>query len=95
MNATQLPLGLVVATAGIDSWVKEKPESRTPGIVAAVLRHRTGDWGEVCDEDKQLNDEAVDGEGRVLSAYTIDGEKVWVITERDRSVTTILFPREY
>ncbi len=95
MNATQLPLGQVVATAGVDSWVKESPESRVPGIVQAVMRHRSGDWGDVCDEDKKLNDEAVDGEGRILSAYTVDGEKVWVITEWDRSVTTVLFPSEY
>jgi hypothetical protein len=59
------------------------------------MRHRSGDWGDVCDEDKKLNDEAVDGEGRILSAYTVDGEKVWVITEWDRSVTTVLFPSEY
>jgi hypothetical protein len=96
VNAIQLQLGQVVATAGVDSWAKEKsPEWRISPLIQAVQRHQRGDWGEVCDEDKKLNDEAVDGEGRILSAYTVDGEKVWVITEWDRSVTTVLFPSEY
>lgn len=90
-----IALGQVVATAGVDAWVKENTKTRVVGIAAALQRHAAGDWGEVCDEDKELNNAAVRGEARLLSAYTIDGEKVWIITEWDRSVTTVLFPEEY
>ncbi|MBN8927619.1 MAG: hypothetical protein J0H19_13455, partial [Rhodospirillales bacterium] len=67
-------------------------------------RHVSGDWGCVCDEDKALNDEAVELGNRILSAYPIDPAKpcegfgdncLWIITERDRSVTTFLLPSEY
>lgn len=91
-----IELGQVVATAGIGSWAKDNPETRIVGIARSLQRHAAGDWGDVCDEDKKLNDDAAaGGEARLLSAYTVDGEKVWVITEWDRSVTTVLFPSEY
>lgn len=59
-------------------------------------RHITGDWGDLTEEDKQANDNALKcGEGRLFSAYVANGVKFWVITESDRSVTTILLPEEY
>ncbi len=67
-------------------------------------RHQAGDWGHVCKDDKELNDQAVKDGGRILSAYAIDpalpckgfGQNcVWIITEADRSVTTFLLPEEY
>jgi hypothetical protein len=76
----------------------------TPGAIeafdpeffnACLTRHLSGDWGEVCDEDKAANDAALKGEGRLLSAYSKDGAKLWIITEWDRSVTTLLLPSEY
>lgn len=55
-----------------------------------------GDWGVLCDEDKDLNDEAVEsGTDRVLAAYTTIYGEIYIITEADRSATTILFAREY
>ena len=67
-----------------------------------LIRHQTGDWGIVCNDDKKANDMAVefegdpDKQGRVLSAYqTSSGDKIWIITEWDRSYTTILLPGEY
>ena len=61
-----------------------------------LIRHVTGDWGELDAEDWATNDEAVSTEGRILSAYTTAaGEKVWVITEGDRSATTLLLPDDY
>jgi hypothetical protein len=60
------------------------------------MRHAAGDWGEVYAEDWSLNDQAVLDGTRLLSAYrTLKGKQLWVITEADRSVTTILFPVEY
>lgn len=65
-------------------------------VVTALDRHRSGDFGDVCEEDKALNDEAIETGDRILSAY-IDrnGIKFWIITEWDRSATTILLPSEY
>ena len=61
-----------------------------------VARHAVGDWGELGDEDKRLNDRAVVEGSRILSAYTTKcGEKLWVITEADRSSTCLLLPDEY
>lgn len=61
-----------------------------------VIRHSKGDWGDLSEEDKELNDEAVEtGEDRIFSSYMIDGKKIYVITEWDRSVTTIMFADEY
>lgn len=61
-----------------------------------LMRHLQGDWGCVCEEDKAANFEALRCDARVLSAYKIkDDEKVWIITEADRSSTTILLPSEY
>ncbi len=61
-----------------------------------LARHEQGDWGEVCNEDKQENEYSVTKRLRILSAYrTSKDVKLWVITEADRSVTTILLPNEY
>lgn len=70
-----------------------------------IRRHVTGDWGDVSPEDAQANNEALQVGARVLSVYVLppplsEGEmlppaKVWLITEADRSVTTILLPEEY
>lgn len=60
-----------------------------------LKRHMSGDWGNVCLEDKKINDDALIYGGRLLSSYLIDGEKVWIITEADRASTTVLLPSEY
>ena len=77
----------------------------TPGALAALEkagqlpqeflhRHVTGDWGTLDEQDRQANERAVEGEGRILSAYSTKlGERLWLITEWDRSATTILLPQ--
>lgn len=61
-----------------------------------LARHTHGDWGDLCDEDRGLNDRAVYEETRILSAYHLKDEtKFWIITEADRSATTFLLPSEY
>jgi hypothetical protein len=61
-----------------------------------VLRHTRGDWGEVDQYDKNENELAVRHGFRLLSAYRLStGKKIWIITEADRSCTTILLPEEY
>jgi hypothetical protein len=64
----------------------------------SLKRHCIGDWGELDVEDKRRNDLALENGERLFSAYIKKGPKiwkVWIITEADRSVTTILFPDEY
>jgi hypothetical protein len=59
-------------------------------------RHVNGDWGELDDEDKRENEFSVRNGFRILSAYTTTaGDKLWIITEADRSATTLLLPSEY
>jgi hypothetical protein len=61
-----------------------------------LYRHQCGDWSKMCEEDRRENEFSVDKRLRIFSAYhTTKGEKIWVITEADRSVTTILLPSEY
>jgi len=88
----------------------------TPGAQAVLQRHQVnpfeligrhvrGDWGDVCPEDAQTNEEALREGARIFSAYvlpaplfeseTLAPAKIWLITEADRSVTTLLLPEEY
>ncbi len=61
-----------------------------------LTRHQTGDWGDLDDEDKEANAYALREGERILSVYhTESGIKTYVITERDRSVTTLLLPEDY
>lgn len=94
MSPQRLQLGRTVATIGVDTWMSED-QSRRVAVSQCLMRHASGDWGAVCPEDSQINDEALIREERVLSAYEVDERKIWVITEWDRSVTTVLFPEEY
>lgn len=62
----------------------------------SIERHLAGDWGDVCDDDRVANELALQSGDRLFSAFTIEGmPKIWVITEGDRSATTVLFPDEY
>jgi hypothetical protein len=65
-------------------------------VLHALGRHVQGDWGDLCKQDKRANDRAVGDFSRILSAYhDSDGHKFWIITEADRSVTTVLLPEDY
>jgi hypothetical protein len=60
-----------------------------------LARHATGDWGELCAFDRRQNEIALRDGLRVLSSYPVRRECIWIITEADRSVTTLLLPEEY
>jgi hypothetical protein len=60
-----------------------------------LARHVSGDFGDLCEEDRRENEFSIARGFRVLSSYPVAGEKVWLITEWDRSRTTILLAREY
>lgn len=87
--------GRLLVTQGINSRIADDLEF-SKFIVNALNRHVSCDWGEMDEEDKQENDYALDKYLRLFSAYEVnDKEKIWIITEADRSATTILFPDEY
>lgn len=61
----------------------------------SFYRYQRCDWGDTCKEDSELNDESVKYGERILAVYKGCGTTIWIITEWDRSSTTILFPEEY
>ena len=88
-------LGQLVMTRGVNDQVAEN-EKFAKFVTESLGRHAGGDWGNVDSEDKATNDLAVKAGDRLLSAYEQEGlPKIWIITETDRSVTTVLFPDEY
>jgi len=89
------PLGQLVMTRGVNDLVADD-EAFAKFVTESLARHVKGDWGELGDEDKAENGLSLKEGFRILSAYEF-GElpKIWIITERDRSATTILFPDEY
>ena len=64
-------------------------------LLMYVSRHLSGDWGDLGEEDKQENDFSVRNGFRILSAYNTVPDRLWIITEADRSTTTLLTPEEY
>ena len=83
-------LGRICATRGAYDLLP--PED----VMAALGRHLLGDWGEVGPEDWKQNDEALEDGSRLLSSYDDrNGVRFWIITECDRSLTTVLLPKEY
>lgn len=87
------PLGQTVMTPGISELMRNPQFAHC--AVEAIRRHHAGDWGDVDAEDKRSNDIAVMRGERLLSAYTCDRTKIWIITEADRRATTLLLPNEY
>ena len=84
-------LGKCLATP----MAKEELEQLNYSPLNLLRKHMSGDWAEMAEEDQQSNREAITEGSRIFSAYTIEGTKFWVITEADRSSTTILLPSEY
>lgn len=83
-------LGSILITPGAEEILSASE------IQKSLIKHTHGDWGNVPEEDWEENNKAVELDFRVISSYrNIDGEVFWIITEADRSVTTILLPNEY
>jgi hypothetical protein len=92
MTTARFPPGRIVATPGALAALAEAGES--PDIF--LKRHFIGDWGEVDEHDRRENELSIVQGFRLLSSYTLSNEtKLWIITEADRSVTTLLLPSEY
>lgn len=93
-------MGELVATPGalkaLDEASPRKGLSAMALVAPYLIRHLSGDWGVVSPGDKKANDCAIDGEDRIMSAYVLaDNTRIWIITEWDRSITTVLLPEEY
>jgi hypothetical protein len=86
-----LPLGRVVATPGALKLLTEAREHP----LDFLARHATGDWGDLCGFDRRQNEIGLRDGYRVFSSYNMPAGRVWIITEADRSITTILLPEEY
>ncbi len=87
---SKFPLGRMLSTPG--AWAELDSED----VLKALRRHAAGDWGDVCEEDRAENEFALDKYLRLFSVYRDrNGTKFWIITEADRSVTTVLLPAEY
>ena len=86
---TRFPLGQICMTPGARDTFK--PEQ----IVEAIQRHSRGDWGDVGAADARENEISLKEGFRLMSVYTFGDDKLWVITEADRSSTTALLPDEY
>ena len=86
-----LPLGKVVATPGALNLLRKSGEHPFDYLA----RHATGDWGALCAFDRRQNEIALIDGYRIFSSYEVPAGRVWIITEADRSVTTILLPEEY
>jgi hypothetical protein len=91
-NICLFPLGEVVATPGALDLL----DRTATNAHDLLMRHQHGDWGSVPPEDAETNIESVVTGCRILSSYPLSPtEKLWIITEWDRSVTTLLLPDEY
>lgn len=89
-SQTRFQLGSIVATPGALKNVSHDE------IIHSLRRHSQGNWGDLDSEDIEANDRALRKGGRLVSAYrTVQGTKFWIITEADRSATTIILPSEY
>jgi len=90
MSTTKFDLGVLVITPNArDTLPLEDVQS-------GINKHAIGVWGDLCDEDRLANDHALKNGGRLFSAYFDRNEiKFWIITEADRSVTTVLLPEDY
>jgi len=96
MQATEVKplfeLGQILITPGAEEVLEGLPETTR----ALLTRHVTGDWSEMNEHDRMENKFSIDKYLRIFSAYTLaDETRLWIITEADRSATTILLPEEY
>jgi hypothetical protein len=85
----KFPLGMVATTPGVQAAIPVED------MALLLQRHALGDWGDLPNEDIQANHYGLEHGERLMSAYEVNGVRVWVITEADRSVTTLLLPEEY
>jgi len=95
LEPSRFPLGVMLFTRGVNDRAAED-KAFAAFVIESLNRHGQGDWGDMCEEDRRENELSLKEGYRLLSAYDKDGlPKIWIITEADRSATTVLFPDEY
>ena len=89
-SVAKFRLGRIVATPNALSQLAEEDIHRS------IQRHQAGDWGDVSTDDREANEQALIEDARLWSVYQAgNGVKFWIITEADRSITTVLLPEDY
>lgn len=94
MEKAKFRLGQIIMSRGINDRVADD-EGFAKFVFDSLKRHTNGDWGDLCEKDKQENELSLKEDIRIFSAYQFKEEKIWIITNADRSATTVLFPEEY
>ncbi len=87
-------MGELYLTAGVNNRISEEVRFKI-FVKDCIEKHLSGEWGELGKEDKKENELSLKKGFRLLSSYKCNAEKIWIITEADRSSTTVLFPDEY
>ena len=87
-------LGKLVMTSAVHEKMNSDIDFAI-GVLESFERYRSCDWGDRCSEDKAENEKSLRNGERIFALYNIGNEKIYIITEWDRSVTTILFSHEY
>jgi hypothetical protein len=88
MMKPRFPLGATVATSGAIALGVD--------LTRYLFRHHCGDWGDLCDEDKRVNEDALKQGERLLSCYQLpEGQKIYILTEWDRSSTCVMLAEDY
>jgi len=90
----KFPLGIILVTAGVDA-VMRRDKSFADFVYDSLRRHAKGDWGDLSEADIEENELSLKEGFRLLSAYKNEKDEIWIVTEADRSSTTVLFPIEY
>jgi hypothetical protein len=85
----KFPLGQIVITANAQAQLDP------PDVQQGLSRHAAGDWGDVCPEDRKENELSLKEGFRLMSVYRSGDKRFWIITEADRSVTTVMMPEDY
>jgi hypothetical protein len=92
MKSVRFQLGRLLSTPG----ALRALEKNNQGVLEFIQRHAKGDWGDVCEEDRKENELSLQYGFRLISVYSLnDGTKIWIISEANRSATTLLLPEEY
>ena len=90
-QVARFSLGRVFATPGVLQALAQAGM----GALPLLARHQSGDWGLVDADDRDANEQAIEHGWRLVSSYAVGDRRFWIITEADRSATTILLPEEY
>lgn len=95
VQESKFPLGQLTVTSRVNNRIADDTDF-AKFVLVSLRRHAVCDWGEICESDKQLNNTSLETGDRLVSAYDSPVlPKIWIITEADHSVTTVLFPDEY